>query len=134
MSSPANLTWFGTDEITFESFNPNPNALPDELGTFSPLAETDNTEGGCRHRPFRSATHGGAGLAKAEYPQPGEGIGTNWWQSTCPPSPAALAAKASDIISVAGLKYRIIGDARPFSENGRIVKVTFLSVRQTPIA
>lgn len=127
---------FGGDIITFTSFNPDPEqAFPDELGTFSPLKGTPSTVPGCRHRPFREATRGGAGAARAEYPEVGIGIGTNWWQSTCPPWPAVLAAKASDNITVDGDTYRILGDARPFRDiTGRVFKVTFLSERQTPIA
>lgn len=128
-----NLVSFGMDVITFASFNPQPGTIPDELGTL-PMGESDNSVPGCRHRPFREATRGGAGAARAEYPEAGIGIGTNWWQSTCPPHPAALAAKASDFIEVGELQFRILGDARPFLENGRVVKVTFLSERQTAIA
>lgn len=134
MTGP-NTIGFGGEVIMFESFNPDTSGFPDELGTYSPLAETNTTVPGCRHRPFREATRGGAGAAKAEYPEAGVGIATNWWQSTCPPATAALSAKASDVISVGGLKYRILGDARPFVDaTGRVFKVTFLSERQTPTA
>lgn len=135
MTSPTNTVSFGNQLITFESFNPDTSVFPDELGTYSPMPETDTDVPGCRHRPFREATRGGAGAAKAEYPEASVGISTNWWQSTCPPAEAALAAKASDIISVGGMKYRILGDARPFVDGtGRVFKVTFLSERQTPTA
>jgi hypothetical protein len=126
---------FGGDIITFTSFEPDPDqAFPDDLGTFSPLEGTPTTVPGCRHRPFRRSGHG-AGAARAEYPEEGVGITTDWWQSTCPPAPAALAAKASDTISVGGVPYRILGDARPFEDiTGNVFKVTFLSERQTPVA
>lgn len=126
---------FGGDTITFTSFNPDPTqAFPDDLGTFSPLAGTPTPVPGCRHRPFRRSGHG-AGAARAEYPEEGVGITTDWWQSTCPAVPAALAAKASDTITVNGIPYRILGDARPFEDiTGTPFKVTFLSERQTPVA
>lgn len=126
---------FGGDVLTFDSYAADTaNALPGSMGTYD-LVPTAATVPGCRHRPFREATRGGAGAARAEYPEVGVGIGTNWWQTTCPPTPIALAAKASDLITVnGGLQYRILGDARPFYENGRLVKVTFLSERQTVIA
>lgn len=128
-----NLVSFGRDAVTFESFSPDPNAQPDELGTL-PMLQADNTVPGCRHRPLRAeVASGGGGVVRAQYPVPGIGIATDWWQTTCPPHPAAVAAKASDVISIGGLQFRILGDARPFLENGRVVKVTFLSERQTPI-
>jgi hypothetical protein len=132
----AGFVRFGGDIITFTSFEPDTvDQFPDELGTYSPLQPTATAVPGCRHRPFREATRGGAGAARAEYPEVGVGIGTNWWQSTCPPWPAALAAKASDNITVGADTFRILGDARPFTDNsGRVVKVTFLSERQTTIA
>lgn len=130
-----NTLSFGRDVITFTSFNPNPaQAFPDELGTFSPLAGTPTVVPGCRHRPFRRSGRG-AGAARAEYPEEGVGITTDWWQSTCPAVPATLAAKASDNITVKGVTYRILGDARPFEDiAGNVFKVTFLSERQAPIA
>lgn len=126
---------FGGDTITFTSFNPDPaQGFPDDLGTFSPLEGTPSVVPGCRHRPFRRSGHG-AGAARAEYPEEGVGITTDWWQSTCPSSPAALAAKASDTITVNGVDYRILGDARPFRDiAGQVFKVTFLSERQSPVA
>jgi hypothetical protein len=132
---------FGGDTITFTSFNPpaSGTAFPDDLGTFSPLPGTPGVAPGgvvpgCRHRPFRRSGHG-AGAARAEYPEEGVGITTDWWQSTCPASPAALAAKASDNITVNGVVYRILGDARPFEDiTGTPFKVTFLSERQNPVA
>lgn len=127
---------FGSDVITFTSFNPPypSTAFPDDLGTFTPLKGTPNVVAGCLHRPFRRSGHG-AGAARAEYPEEGVGITTDWWQSTCPAEPATLTAKASDNITVNGVVYRILGDARPFGDfAGRVVKVTFLSERQSPVA
>lgn len=130
------MTSFGGDTITFTSFNPPypGTAFPDDLGTFTPLKGTPGVVPGCRHRPFRRSGHG-AGAARAEYPEEGVGITTDWWQSTCPAWPAALSAKASDSITVNGVVYRILGDARPFEDiSGTPFKVTFLSERQSPVA
>lgn len=126
---------FGGDVITFTSFNPNPaQGFPDDLGTFTPLQGTPSVVPGCRHRPFRDTSRS-ARFARSEYPQEGVGITTDWWQTTCPPAAAALAAKASDNITVNGVIYRIISDARPFEDiTGTPFKVTFLSERQTPVA
>jgi hypothetical protein len=127
---------FGGDTITFTSFNPPyPGAaFPDDLGTFTPLKGTPGVVPGCRHRPFRNTSRS-ARFARSEYPQEGVGITTDWWESTCPATPAALAAKASDNITVNGVVYRILGDARPFDDiSGKPFKVTFLSERQSPVA
>lgn len=139
MTAP-NLMAFGSDVLVFNSYNPPAagEAFTDELGTYSPLPQVAGSPAsvpGCRHRPFRSATRGGAGAAESQYPEPGVGIGINWWQSTCPPHPAALAAKASDTITCGSITYRIIDDARPFNDAaGQVVKVTFLSEIEEPIA
>jgi hypothetical protein len=126
---------FGGDTITFTSFNPDPaQVFPDESGTFTPLKGTPSVVPGCRHRPFRNTSRS-ARFARSEYPEEGVGITTDWWQSTCPAWPAALAAKASDNITVNGVVYRILGDARPFEDiSGNVVKVSFLSERQSPVA
>lgn len=131
------LLSFGNDKVTFDNFNPPApgTAFPDALGTFTPMPGVQATVPGCRHRPFREATRGGAGAAASQYPQPGVGLGINWWQTTCPAHPAALAAKASDTITCKGRTYRIIDDARPFEDaNGQVVKVTFLSEVEEPIS
>lgn len=130
------MTSFGGDTITFTSFNPPypGTAFPDDLGTFSPLKGTPGVVAGCRHRPFRN-TNRSARFARSEYPEEGVGITTDWWQSTCPPTAPALTAKASDNITVGGVVYRILGDARPFRDiTGKVFKVTFLSERQSPVA
>lgn len=130
------MTWFGGDTITFTSFNPPypGTAFPDDEGTFTPLQGTPNVVPGCRHRPFRDTSRS-ARFAHTEYPEKGVGIVTDWWQSTCPAWPAALAAKASDNITVNGVVYRIISDARPFEDiSGAPFKVTFLSERQSAVA
>jgi hypothetical protein len=126
---------FGSDTITFTSFNPDPDqAFPDDMGTFSPLEGTPTVVVGCRHRPFRDTSRS-ARFARSEYPEKGVGIVTDWWESTCRAVPAALAAKASDNITVNGVVYRIISDARPFEDiTGMPFKVTFLSERQSPVA
>jgi hypothetical protein len=125
---------FGGDVVTFTSFNPDPRGFPDDEGTFSPLKGTAAVVPGCRHRPFRNTSRS-ARFARSEYPEEGVGITTDWWESTCPPWPAALAAKASDNITVNGVVYRILGDARPFNDiAGKIFKVTLLSERQEPTA
>lgn len=123
---------FGSDKITFTSFLPAPagTAFPDDLGTFSPLQPATNVVPGCKHEPFKEVRR-----LHNQYPMEGVGIATNWWQSTCPPFPAALAAQASDTITVNGLDYRVIGDARPITDlAGRVTKVIFLSERQTTTA
>lgn len=123
---------FGNDVITFTSFLPAAagTAFPDDLGTFSPLDATGAVVPGCRHRPYKPRRN-----PREEYPQQGVGIATNWWESTCPPVPAARSAQASDTITVNGLPYRIIDDAQPVTDfSGRVDHVKFLSERQTTTA
>lgn len=101
------------------------------LGTRE-MSRTGTDVPGCRHRPLRSVGSTGGGLARAEYPEPGVGVATEWWQTTAPPHPAILAAKAADYLEVDGETFKIIGDVMPYTDfTGKVVKVSFLSERQS---
>jgi hypothetical protein len=118
---------FGKDVVTFLSENQT--GARGSLGT-KEMAETRTDVKGCHHRPFRASGRG-SGPVRAEYPEVGTGVATEWWQSTCPPDPAALAAKANDFIEVNGERYKIVGESRPFNDGTKPFKVTILSERQT---
>jgi hypothetical protein len=95
------------------------------------MAETPAIAKGCLHRPFR-ATGSGSGTARAQYPEVGVGVATQWWQTTTGPHPAAIATKAADLIQVDGVTYKVIEDAKPFPDfSGKVFKVSILSERQT---
>jgi len=134
------LQSFGPEKLTFNNYNPPTpgTAFPDDLGTFAPMKPATATVPGCMHRPFRGSGSSSTYTTEAlNYPAPGTGgFGINWWQSTCPPHPAALAAKASDTITTSnGKTFRIVDDARPWEDAvGNIVKVTFLSEVEEPIS
>jgi hypothetical protein len=107
-----------------------------QTGTRGPMGTKAMSEAGtpvkgCLHRPYR-ASGSGSGTARAQYPEVGVGVATQWWQTTTPPHPAAIAAKAADFIQVDGVTYKVIEDAKPFPDfSGKVFKVSILSERQT---
>lgn len=120
---------FGGQTVTFVSLTPT--GTVDPLGTQT-LTEAATDVTGCRHRPITISAGGGSGAVRNENPEIGVTVATQYWQTTCPPHPAALAAKASDVLRVDGETFQIIGDVQPFTDfSGRVFKVTFVSERQT---
>lgn len=120
---------FGTDVVTFMGYAPTPDAAPDALGVI-PKTETDTTVVGCRHRPVVPTDTSTRALQR-EFPEVGLSVATQWYQTTCPPAAPAVAAQPSDMITVAGVLYQIVGDAQLFNDAaGKPMKVTFLSERQ----
>lgn len=88
---------------------------------------------GCRHRPLKTESARGAGMARQqEATQVGVSVATEWWETTAPPVAAILAAKPSDQLLWNGRTFQIISGIKPFEDGmGNIVKVSILSEEQT---
>lgn len=116
---------FGGQTITFIS-----RVAPATRG--DPMAETPHPITGCRHRPLAPLGGTGPGAAMTEeQPEIGVSVETEWWKSTCPPDPIVMAAKASDVIEVDGMRFLIISRIKVFRDmDGRPFKVTVISERQ----
>ncbi len=121
---------FGGQTVTLLSYTQSSQDSAFGVGSMT-LTRTDIY--GCQHQPLLAQAGGSAGPARAEQqPEIGVSVATSWWQSTCPPDPALLAAKPSDAIEVDGEVYQIIGGVQPFVDlSGHIDHVTILSEKQT---
>lgn len=117
---------YGPDTVTFISRAPGTGYV---AGSGAVLAETRIDVSGCLHRPITPPA--GGSPATEEDPEVGVSVGTEWWQSTCPPVAAAMACQASDVIEVNGHRYVVITGARPHGDFRQPVKVTIVSERQT---
>lgn len=110
---------FGGQTVTFVSYKDT--GSPGALGTYV-QAETAVDVPGCRHRP----------LPFSETPEGDTDIATEQWQTTAPPVPAVLAAKANGVLRGDGVEYRIIGGPRVFTDRyGQPYKVTVFSRRMS---
>jgi hypothetical protein len=120
---------FGGQTVTFISQTPS--GQTDSLGV-EILTQTSTDVTGCRHRPVVPELLRGGGAVRAEFPEPGVSVATQWWRTTAPPAAAALAAQSSDLIMVDGETYRIISAPQQFTDlAGAVLKVTIMSERQT---
>lgn len=89
---------------------------------------------GCRHRPLKTESARGSGLARQqESSEVGVAVATEWWETTAPAHPAILALQPSDRVQCNGSTYQIMaGGIKPFRDGmGSIVKVSILSELQT---
>jgi hypothetical protein len=107
----------------------------DELGTRTLTGVNLDTPGtdvyGCRHRPMSPSGQGSREARNEQQTEVNVAVATNWWQTTAPPDPAVLAAKAADVIRVNGALFQIIGGIQVFPDgNGQPFKVTILSEKQ----
>lgn len=123
------LLRFGTDTVTVKSYGVTG---VDGTGT-STLGPTSTDVTGCRHRPLKTESARGAGMARQqEATQIGVAVATDWWETTAPPWPAILAAKPSDSLVCNGQTYQIIAGIKAFRDGmGNIIKVSILSEQQT---
>jgi hypothetical protein len=96
------------------------------------LTTTSTAVKNCRHRPLKTESARGAGMARQqEATQIGVAVATEWWETTAPPVPAILAAKPSDSLLVNGIKYQIISGIKTFRDPmGNPIKVSILSEEQ----
>lgn len=102
---------FGATTVTFISETPS--GTPGRLGSQTPL-EVRVDVAGCRFRP----------LYARELPEDMTNLATQVWRCTAPPEAASAAAKSTGLLEVDGVKYRIIGGARPFEDFAAPFKVT----------
>jgi hypothetical protein len=102
---------FGVTTVTFISETPS--GARGKLGTQTP-AEARVDVPGCRFRP----------LYAREMPEDLTNLATQVWRCTAPPEAAAIVAKSTGVLEVEGVKYRIIGGARPFEDFTNPFKVT----------
>lgn len=107
---------FGSQVVTF--ITEAPSGTAGRLGTKA-STETRVDVAGCRHRPL-TATEAADAMTNAA---------TQVWKTTAPPEAAAVAAKSTGVLEVDGVKYRIIGGAKPFEDLAAPFKVTILSQR-----
>jgi hypothetical protein len=124
------LLRFGKDTVTVVS-----QAQTGVDGTGSGILTTTSTDvTGCRHRPLKTESARGSGIARQqEATQIGVSIATEWWETTAPPAAAILALKPSDQLTVNGITYQIIAGIKPYRDGmGNIIKVSILSEQQTP--
>ncbi len=87
---------------------------------------------GCRHRPLKTESARGAGMARQqEATQIGVTVATEWWETTAPPWPAILAATPADSLVCNGITYQIIAGIKIFRDPmNQIIKVSILSEEQ----
>lgn len=121
--------WFGTDVVTVQiegvvGYDGTGSALLGPIPTDVP---------GCRHRPLKTESARGSGIARQqESTQIGVSVATEWWETTAPPAPAILALKPSDSLTVNEETYQIIAGIKPYRDGmGNIIKVSILSEQQT---
>ena len=119
----------GAQTVTVISYAPT--GTTDSLGV-AVLTPTRTDVHGCRHRPLKTESARGAGMARSqEAIAAGVAIATEWWETTAPPHPAILAAKPSDRLEVDAQTYKIIAGVKPFKDlSGLLVKVSVLSEQQ----
>lgn len=123
--------WFGEDVVTIISQAPT--GERDGTGTAILAATPSDPTPGCRHRPLKTESARGSGIARQqEATQIGVSVATEWWETTAPPTPAILAAKPSDQLECDGITYQIIAGIKPYKDGmGNIIKVSILSEQQT---
>lgn len=120
---------FGTDAVTVVS---QVVTGVDGVGATT-LSTVQTTVTGCRHRPLKTESARGSGIARQqEATQIGVSVATEWWETTAPPWPAILAATPADQLICNGNTYQIIAGIKPYRDGmGNIIKVSILSEQQT---
>ena len=117
----------GSDTVTVISYA---QTGIDRLGT-AVLTPTKTVVPGCRHRPLKTESARGAGMARAqEAAEVGVTIATEWWETTGPPG--LMIAKASDFLECNNQTYKVIAGVKPYTNpsTGRVTKVSILSEQQ----
>lgn len=118
---PPPLPPLGADTVTFIKALPTTD-IPDAMGEITTEPQRIDVTG-CRHRALPATTP-----SQRETPEDITDVGTQAWQTHCPPEPAALAADLNDAIEVNGITYQIEGDIVPVTgATGAIEFVKFLS-------
>lgn len=110
---------FGSQTVTFITLTGTGVYDADGIET---MTEVPVPVSGCRHRPLRAE----------ETPQWLTNLATQIWKTTAPPEAAAIAAKSTGRLSVAGVTYEILGGAQPFEDFSGPFKVTILSKVENP--
>jgi len=105
---------FGSQTITFVTLAGT--GEYDDYG-IEITTETEVPVKGCRHRP----------LSAAEANEAFGDVARQVWKSTCPPEAAAVAAKSTGRVKVAGQVFHIIGGATPFEDFTNPFKCTIMS-------
>ncbi len=120
---------FGSDVVTVVHYTQT-SIDPTGAGILTP---TSTNVPGCRHRPLKTESARGAGMARQqEATQVGVSVATEWWETTAPPWPAILAATPTDSLVCNGITYQIIAGIKIFRDPmGAPIKVSILSEEQT---
>lgn len=121
--------WFGVDVVTVLNYVVSGQ---DKSGS-SLLTPADVDVPGCRHRPLKTESARGSGIARQqEGTQVGVAVATDWWETTAPPNPAILALKPSDRVRCNGETYQIMaGGIKTYRDGmGQPIKVSILSEQQ----